>query len=124
MKKITWLVVCLVMGAFLVSAAPADAGDYDGLWYTPVMPGQFFMIRNSDTIILGVGLDLVGGSELFVGTLNGNTGTATDLQEGYDATLNFQFSSSTSCTVTLTSCEGDCSSAPPPNVPIPMDKIF
>ena len=110
-------------------ALPADVGNIDGLWMSPV-PGaesQFAMFRESQGLLLITTLDGTDMSwDALYGPISGNSvGVQLLLSSTLtEATGNVTFTSDTSAVVVITSCQPSEACPFPLNVEIPISKGF
>jgi hypothetical protein len=83
-------------------AAPAIAGDYDGVWTVSELPGHYYMVRENNGMLLLVHLG--DDWEAFIGALAGGTATVTTLIADVNLSATVQFSSASRASVHVTSC--------------------
>ena len=125
------IVALLITVLFFIPslALPADVGNIDGLWMSPV-PGAestVGMIRESEGLILVTTLDLTDLSwYAFYGFISENSAQL-NLLVSQDITAfaaNITFTSATSAVLVITDCQPTEACVFPLNVQIPFIKIF
>ncbi len=94
MKKA--LLSCLTIVLLLIPVK-LIAGQYDGIWECPLMPGSYSIVRQvGDTMVI-ISFDLDDSSDVFIGIMNGNTGSFTEYSSNNSNEISFiaQFTSLT-----------------------------
>ena len=113
----------------LMCSAYSHAGTYDGVWTIDAEPFKenFYMLYQRDGQLLMVGLEGDMNSwEAFIGPISTNRGNLRILlspEENFDLNAVLEFSSSTTGTVNILSCSGDCQGIPL-NQPLPFNKFY
>lgn len=99
----------LACGLGLAGIAPAQAGDYDGVWTVSELPGHYYMVRENNGMLLLVHLG--NEWEAFIGAKVGLVATVTTLIADVNLRATVQFSSAGSATVHVESCTPTASGA-------------
>jgi hypothetical protein len=118
------LLVFLALGIFFIGTGVAFAGDYDGIWYSPAVPGLFSMVRTNADYFVGVVFAIDDEVLVIHGPMSGGSIIAKSLSAVVNATANMTFTSESAGSVTISSCSPPAECDIPVGVSIPIQKLF
>ena len=118
-------------GGVLLSLNVAIAGDYDGVWTlstgTEADQDYFILYQNGSTLLLVNNYGELDGWEAWTGqfsTPDSVTVSTIISDDGTATVVSINFTSLTTATITLDSCNPASACDIPIGVPIPANKIF
>ncbi|HIJ89292.1 MAG: hypothetical protein OEV89_00350 [Desulfobulbaceae bacterium] len=117
------------LSLFIFAAHPtteAEAGQFDGVWYTAAIPGSYFMVRQTDDnkLILTRLADNGSWWEAFYGDMSGNSATITTVISTVSAGVTVQFLSTTSATAVVNYCNPSYNCDLPAGATVNISRIF